>query len=658
MFLEEITISNVGLFRKENTIRFAPPSPDKPIVLIGGLNGSGKTTLLDAIQLALYGKRARLSNRGNLSYEEYLRRSINKNELNKPASITLNFRQSVDGREQKFQVYRTWKENGRGLVETLTIHKNDSLDKVLTDTWTEYVEELIPVEISQLFFFDGEKIESFANYENSASLVSRAVHSLLGLDVVNTLSSDLITLERNKRISVKSYAEKQTIEKLQQEISRLDEAREDLSMERASAQSELDRRNKELSEAENNYNKNGGALFDQRDKIENELHSLQENLNELENQLISYSENVLPLLLVPNLLSEIRRQNFNEKKMSEIAIVGQVIIERDQNLLDFMKVNKLCVQAFNSVKQFLDEDRRNRTNSADELESFLDLAPEVEHDLEKIQSVVLPNLKERISEKLVEENDLQSQIIDIERKLAGVPAQDLVIQLAQEKAEAQKAFAEAERKLFEIDDKIKRLANERNEINAKLISQLEQKVKDEFEREDAGRMVQHAQLVRNTLDRFRVAMVSRHSSKIASLVLDSFRRLLRKEFLVSNITINTETFTLELYGTDKQIISPERLSAGERQLLAISMLWGLARASGRPLPVVIDTPLGRLDTTHRRKLVEDYFPYASHQVILLSTDEEIDKKHYDKLEPYIGHSYHLEFNDKNGSTEVKPGYFW
>jgi DNA sulfur modification protein DndD len=53
-------------------------------------------------------------------------------------------------------------------------------------------------------------------------------------------------------------------------------------------------------------------------------------------------------------------------------------------------------------------------------------------------------------------------------------------------------------------------------------------------------------------------------------------------------------------------------------------LRGLAKASGRPLPTIIDTPLGRLDSTRRRHLLERYFPVASHQVILLSTDEEID----------------------------------
>jgi DNA sulfur modification protein DndD len=134
--------------------------------------------------------------------------------------------------------------------------------------------------------------------------------------------------------------------------------------------------------------------------------------------------------------------------------------------------------------------------------------------------------------------------------------------------------------------------------------------------------------------------------------------LLRKGSLVSDLKIDPERFSVELYGKNGRILPPERLSAGERQLLAISILWGLARTSGQTLPAIIDTPLGRLDATHRAHLVQRYFPYASHQVLLLSTDEEIDEHYYDKLKPWVGRSYSFQFDDSLGATRVQPGYFW
>ena len=87
------------------------------------------------------------------------------------------------------------------------------------------------------------------------------------------------------------------------------------------------------------------------------------------------------------------------------------------------------------------------------------------------------------------------------------------------------------------------------------------------------------------------------------------------------------------------------------------MLWALARTSGRPLPMIIDTPLARLDSEHRNTLVERYFPEASHQVIVLSTDTEVDDALLERLGPSISHTYRLDFDPVRGATTATLGYF-
>jgi DNA sulfur modification protein DndD len=141
------------------------------------------------------------------------------------------------------------------------------------------------------------------------------------------------------------------------------------------------------------------------------------------------------------------------------------------------------------------------------------------------------------------------------------------------------------------------------------------------------------------------------------LMLDAFRTLLRKSDLIHGLTIDPETFVVTLTGRNNQILPFDRLSAGERQLLATALLWGLARASGRPVPTVIDTPLGRLDSSHRRHLVERYFPMASHQVLLLSTDEEIVGASHRSLAPFVARHYLLAHDEALGHTHIEPGYF-
>jgi DNA sulfur modification protein DndD len=139
--------------------------------------------------------------------------------------------------------------------------------------------------------------------------------------------------------------------------------------------------------------------------------------------------------------------------------------------------------------------------------------------------------------------------------------------------------------------------------------------------------------------------------------MESFQRITRKKNIFARIEISPNDYVLSLFDRENNRIPTHQLSAGERQLLAVSILWGLSQAAGRPLPAIIDTPLGRLDGPHRSLLVHNYFPAASHQVILLSTDQEIDGTLYPKLERSIAKEYLIEFDEFTLSSEVRNGYF-
>jgi DNA sulfur modification protein DndD len=141
------------------------------------------------------------------------------------------------------------------------------------------------------------------------------------------------------------------------------------------------------------------------------------------------------------------------------------------------------------------------------------------------------------------------------------------------------------------------------------------------------------------------------------LIVVSFLALIRKPDLVERISIDPETMGLTLFGPGGLLLSPAKLSAGERQLLAVSILWGLAKASGRMAPVVIDTPLGRLDGDHRDYLVERYFPKASRQVVLLSTDKEIGRRYSDLMDDWISKRYLISYDPKTKTSGFTEGYF-
>ena len=166
--------------------------------------------------------------------------------------------------------------------------------------------------------------------------------------------------------------------------------------------------------------------------------------------------------------------------------------------------------------------------------------------------------------------------------------------------------------------------------------------------------------MQKTLQQFRERLTLKKLNKLEFEVTECFRYLLHKSDLVHRVAVDSQTYRLSLYDPEGQLVPKHRLSAGEKQLLAVAFLWGLARVSGRRLPVAIDTPLGRLDSSHRNNLVERYFPAASHQVILLSTDTEIGKTEVEQLRASeaIAQEYLLKYDSSNAKTEIQPGYFW
>ncbi len=166
--------------------------------------------------------------------------------------------------------------------------------------------------------------------------------------------------------------------------------------------------------------------------------------------------------------------------------------------------------------------------------------------------------------------------------------------------------------------------------------------------------------MQSTLKIFKEKLTLKKLNKLEVEVTECFRYLLHKSDLVHRVMIQTEDFSLSLYDPQGQPVEKHRLSAGEKQLLAIAFLWGLARVSGLNLPIAIDTPLGRLDSSHRQNLIERYFPAASHQVILLSTDTEIAEKEINSLreQDAIAREYLLKYDPTQRQTRIEPGYFF
>ncbi|MFE9938941.1 DNA sulfur modification protein DndD [Streptomyces hirsutus] len=667
MLLRKIILEEFGAYRGKQSLDLTPKK-NKPIILIGGLNGCGKTTLLDAIQLVLYGARARCSGRGTKPYETFLRESINRQaDPTRGSAITLEFTVTVDGREHYYRVVRSWHTSGKSLKEFLNVFVDEvygdktatgrrsapdtKFSRLLSEGWADHVEDLLPAEIASLSFFDGEKIESLADPERAASVIQSAVHSLLGISTVQQLRTDLLALQRRQRLSEEEQHLMDNIHSQERERDVVQEQLESAHQSLGQCRTEAGKAKRELESLERAFEKEGGTLFERRLGLEAERKRINTLLSDLRASLTQVASGPLPLLMMHEQLAQVRQQAHREQSAAEARQVLEVLTERDQWLAELVPA-----PARSEVLAQLEADRAKRSESAELTVDF-----QLPHDaLAQLHALeeVLGQDKARAGEVLAHTLDTAEQLDQLDRQLAGVPPQSKVeaLQVAREEQKRTVALQEAavERAQAQLDELKRRRAH---------VTDLLERAHNDFVRtkvkaEEVERIIKYSEKARVTLNRFSEALLQRHISRLEVAMLQSFKELMRKQGLVHDLRIDTEKYTLTLTDAGGEPIDPGRLSAGERQLLAVSLLWGLMKVAGNRLPNVIDTPLGRLDSRHREHLVDRYFPHASDQVLLLSTDEEIDAYLLGRLKKSVARTYTLVHDDTEFTTNVVEGYWW
>lgn len=657
MVIDKIMLRDFGVFRGCQSAQLTPLSPSRPITLFGGLNGAGKTTLLEGLQLAIYGRHAPFlgSPRG---YDAYLKKSIHRqSNPEEGASVGLAFRVNEDGHERAYQVDRSWRRVNGQVVEEVTVSVDGLRDAVLSDNWFEYAERFIPARLSPLFFFDGERIEAMADPSRSADVLATAIHALLGVDLVERLRVDLDVLSQRKRKEIKSREDRDRIEALERELELHRNRLADLKQQRGHQQNERDRAEKRLRQLEARFAAQGGRLGDERRAMEKRRNETHGELGAVRVQLVQMAAGSMPLGLIADLLQDTLAQAESESQSGRTAALVETVAERDARLIEHLKESGAEARTIQKANRFLRRERRILAAQS-QCDRYLGLTVDDTHLLRDLLETQLGQDQEEVAKLVSRASELQLTIDELDRALASIPDEEALADLLRDLRIARDDLSQRERELIILEQAVKQAAMERDALQNELSRLLQDGRQSDFENKDVERHLRHSERVCDTLGRFRIALVAKHTTRLQDLIRDGYLQLLRKRSLVSRVEIDPESCALHLSNGNGQRIPEDRLSAGERQLLAVSMLWGLAKASGRPLPTVIDTPLGRLDSTHRKHLVERYFPRASHQVVLLSTDEEIDEGYFEQLRSHIGHSYRLEYDDRSGSSAIVDGYFW
>jgi DNA sulfur modification protein DndD len=662
MILNQLTLQNFCVYKGLQTIDLRPANKNgkhRPIVLFGGVNGGGKTTILDAIQLVLYGNRATCSKKSEKTYEQFLRESIHRDvPPSQGASICLSFQYATDGQQSTFDVLRQWTMKGSKIKETVIVQKNGGTDRWLSENWAQQVEDLLPQGISQLCFFDAEKIRFLAEDETSNATLGSAIKALLGLDLAERLISDVIVLETriakrtkqnsdlcNLELLETAVAEKSVeVNKFIQDLAQLENSKQVIA--------------KRLTQAERSFEATGGEHWKKRQDRQHDLATAEGKLAAVKSQLIELSSGELPLLLNSSLISSLKNRLSSNKGYRNAAILEELLISRDAKLVDTLESSGLEENTINLVKRLLEQDRSGRKLPVEQIDFHIELSGSGETLLNGINEGLLSSRRELVAKLVDTAKNLSHEIEDLQRALAATPKDSIIKGASDVLKKAVQEAALIDQQAKAVDDLLTTARQERSLLDDKLKKERKRIADEQIADEEDQRILRLLSRTQETMQEFLKRSTENKIGRLSEYITESFRFLLRKKELVSRVVIDPTTFSIELEDKDGRRISKQQLSEGEKQIFAVSVLWGLSRASARPLPAVIDTPMGRLDAEHRLALLERYFPNASHQVIILSTDTEIEENAVQKLTPSIARSYHLSYDDLGKCTTALEGYFW
>lgn len=655
MILDKLSLHNFAIYKGEQEFDLNPVSKTKPIILIGAMNGSGKTTFLQSIDFLLYGKNSNTFKSQNLSYEGYLEKNIHKDHKDEGASISLNFRKQTRGKEENFKVVRMWKKNGEKIKENLFVYVNDNLDDLITKDWDNFIEQILPAKVAQLFFFDGEKIEQLADLDQSKEVLRKAIDSLLGLEIVTRLNLDLDEFAKKSAVLSKDDKDLKTINELENQVNLINQDIKKLEEKKIKLEDDSTKIKFEISSLDQELERSGLSFFEKKKQIELALENKNKENEELKNHLINIASEEGPLLIVRKEIKEIEEKLLNNINQNKKDLAS----EEKNNLIK-------------DIKLFVEKDC-NDHNFREKLFNFL-LSKQIKtfsvnedfskinglnfENLKDIQNKILPDLDKKINFNL---NQLKENIIDIERleiEFKKIPAEDKIKPIINKQESLKIEVIQILGAIKQINEQIEQKNSEKKpkEFQLKKLYQIQSDKKTELL--DSERFVVFSEKTQIIMDEFKKKVLEHHILKLENFIKECFNFLIRKKEFLEKVKIDINNFELLLFDKKNRNIETSTLSAGERQLLAVAILWALAKASNKLSPTIIDTPLGRLDSKHRLNLVEKYFPNASHQVILLSTDEEINKNYLNIMKDSVSKSYLINFDPKLNGSVVEKGYFF
>lgn len=664
MLLRKMTLHNFGTYAGSQTLDLATQQ-DRPVILIGGKNGAGKSTFLEAIRLCFYGQSSDRLLTTRERYERYLLGRMHRGNAlalpTKRAFVEIEFEYADENGRSTYTAKRTWERKPvSGVSETFELTANGApVPDVDPANWQDFVQELIPLGVSDLFFFDGERVQLLAEDESDRTTLAEAVKNLLGTDIVEKLEADMSIYRSRALQTLSEDSNTADLDVLLTTVDVLNRKLSDASDECSQATARVEAIRIDIARLEQTIQERGGGYAKSRGKLEERKRQLAARVSHLESAVREHAHGLLPIALAPKLLREVVAQLDSEQDVRVQCVLEDALNKAAKSTISRLK--KLPVKGGSGrvplaehpdFEQIIDIIKYSHRAPDINAEMIHDLSTAQDQQIRTWATEALNGLPIELSRLAQELEQLYREQQKVERDLARIPDDAVLQPYLEQLRTLNQSLSDALMDSMQLQVSWEKI---RDDIERARVAH--QRGMDKMAAHTARRSsITKAEKVQQVLADFKKTLVERKLKQVEAELSKCFSSLSRKR-IERTITINPSSFQVSIRDDAGRTIAKEELSAGEKQIYAISVLWALGKVSGRPLPIIIDTPLARLDRDHRALLCTRYFPKASHQVIVLSTDSEIDNEFLPLLGESVAKTYELSFASESQSTLVKDGYF-
>jgi DNA sulfur modification protein DndD len=645
------------------------PDNGKNLILIGAENGMGKTSIHEAINYAFYEYPDLPKITTKPDYLTAVSDRLNRKALDSGETeywVALELIAAPQGTQRQLRIERHWDvdlHSRKISGAKLDIFENGRLiDWVGDEAYQDFLRSILPATISPYFFFDGEKIQEFAEDENFERM-KEGILDILHINVYRTLIKDLKhhvidSIEKNEVQPYEHddlYKLLEEAERIEAEIQKKRERLEENKREKDETHVEIKLIDEEVRRIARPGTPKRDALLTERVHFEDALERIKQTIEE--------SIDNLPLLMSRHLLLSL------ESTLSEEQS-NKGLVDKDEVLKE--KLAKIEKEVFSVHQEIPDEFKLSKKQSKLYGELFRDVSHKVfeissektKHILHDIGSGERQKIIDRISfaravipdiiSNLDERERLNNELRTVESQLKASSDDPQISEMLEKSGQLREQLGRLQQEQVALEADLQRLGADL----AKRRKQIEDRQGKREATTQAKKAIHLAQEAQKALNAF----IKKLAPEKLALLKENFEymyTLLRKpEDPVHKIEIDKDTWRVILYDNKNRPLEKRVFSAGMKQMYALSLLWALSKASGREFPIVIDTPVGRLDKKNRWAIFEKYLPHAGHQVIVLSTDTEVDVEAAKKLAPHVAKQYRLEYDPTRESTIVRAGYFF